>query len=226
MMVSHIQFEYIDQDAIHASLKCSICYMPFTRPISTNCMKRHKFCRQCIEKWLQCHSACPICRQKLCADDLLSITEDIVVDLLNELQVKCMACGEKGIGRGDFKQHVKLLCPMATVNCIAKDIKCPWRGKREDLAGHVEKCSFQALRHLLFPLFNENDYLKQQMAQAREQVIHYEHNMLQLKEQVERQKSQIDAQKYEIDHLKNQLRRNSIHTSASRSDMARKFSIE
>ena len=221
-MAESIGFEYVNEETIHYSLKCCICNQPFVRPVSTNCKKRHKFCRQCIERWLEGHRTCPKCRQPLVAEDLVSITEDIVVDVLNELKVKCNGCGQKGIERGDFEEHRKRSCPMIAVSCKAQDIKCPWKGPQHELENHLRTCSFEVLRPLLTSLINENRELHKQLDRH---VTDYQRDLAQLQEKVQQQKIEIDRQKHELVQMKSQPRqsinrlttpRNSITLSKSR----------
>ncbi len=84
-MANKNRFDYINEDSINHSLTCSVCDEPFVRPVSTNCTKWHKFCQQCIEEWLYHNPSCSTCRQNLNVEDLVSITEDIVVDMFDEL---------------------------------------------------------------------------------------------------------------------------------------------
>lgn len=42
--------------------KCPICIQSFKKPvILTNC--NHLFCKNCIKKWIDSNSICPICRK-------------------------------------------------------------------------------------------------------------------------------------------------------------------
>ena len=201
-MANNLGFEYVNEDAINHSLKCSICNQPFVRPVSTNCKKRHKFCRHCIEEWLRHKPSCPTCRQKLNTEDLVSITEDIVVDVLNELRVKCTACGQTGLERGDFNNHLKNSCPQITVNCPAQDIQCPWVGHRSHLPNHLKKCSFESLRPLIVSLTNDNRELKEQVTQLTNNMKEYQRELQQLKERVNQQATKIDGQHNEMIQFK------------------------
>jgi hypothetical protein len=221
-MASNIEFEYINEDSINHSLKCSICNQPFVRPVSTNCKKRHKFCRHCIEEWLRRSPSCPICRQKLNADDLVSITEDIVVDVLNELRVKCTGCGQTGIERGDFSNHVNNSCPVVTVRCPAEDIKCPWIGHRSRLSSHLKKCSFQSLRPLIVPLVNENQELKEHVIQLTNHIKECQHELQQLRERVNQQATKIDGQHNEILQFQSQSKQNHTQMGSLKSPMMSK----
>ena len=202
-MANTIEFEYVNEETIHPSLKCCICNQPFVRPVSTNCKKRHKFCRLCIETWLKNHRTCPKCRQPLIAEDLVSVTEDIVVDVLNELKVKCIGCGQKGIDRGDFEEHRKKTCPTIIVSCTAHDIKCLWKGPQHALENHLKTCSFEVLRPLLTSLIDENRELHKQLDRH---VNRYRRDLAQLQGKIQQQTTEIDRQQLEIVQLKRQPR--------------------
>ena len=210
-MASNMGFEYENEESINRSLMCSICNQPFIQPVSTNCKKRHKFCRACIEPWLERNQSCPTCRQRLQTEDLISITEDIVVDVLNELLVQCSACGRKGIERGNFPEHVKMSCPMVVVPCSANDINCPWTGHRSLHDDHRRECSYEALRPVLAAMIKENQCLKKQVRQLNTDFSRCQNEMSQLREKIRQQASRLDAQHSEMVHLTSQLiRRGSL----------------
>jgi hypothetical protein len=221
-MASCIEFEYINEDSINHSLKCGICSQPFVRPVSTKCRKKHKFCRQCIEKWLHRNSTCPTCRQNLNTEDLVSITEDIVVDVLNELQVKCTGCGQTGLERGDFDIHIKTSCPMVSIPCTAEDIKCPWVGPRNQFANHFKKCAFESLRPLISSLISENQGLKEQITRLTNHVDEYQREMHQLKKQINQQATKIDGQHNEILQFQSQSKQNHTQMGSLKSPMMSK----
>ncbi len=50
------------QDQKQETSECPICYD--TKPeITTTC--NHSFCNECLNKWFETHSSCPLCRIKL-----------------------------------------------------------------------------------------------------------------------------------------------------------------
>ncbi|CAF0791573.1 unnamed protein product [Adineta ricciae] len=193
-MTSNIGYEYVNEESINHALKCTICDQPFIRPVSTNCKKKHKFCRHCIEQWLKRNSSCPKCRQILHSEDLISITEDIVVDVLNELRVKCTACGQTGLERGDFNNHIKHSCPSIIVTCPASDIKCSWTGPRRQLDNHLKRCSYEPLRPLISSLVSENQALKEQVSQLSRHMKEYHREMQHIKEQFHQYINRLDRQ--------------------------------
>ena len=103
------QYEYVNEDQISPQLKCSICLSPFIEPYCTPC--RHTFCRLCITSWLQRgEDSCPRCRGKLSLRDITPASHD-VCSLVDDLQVKCFACKQTGIQRGQFQAHLDRSCP-------------------------------------------------------------------------------------------------------------------
>lgn len=207
-MPNDLPYEYVNEDSIPHTLKCGICRQPFIRPVSTKCRKQHKFCRDCIEQWLKNHSTCPTCRQNLTKDDLMSVKEDIVIELLDELYVKCSTCKETNIERVHFVDHLKNVCSMEVMKCPAHDIQCSWQGYQYELESHVQQCSFQALRPLLVSLIDENRALKAQINEYEGHVHRYENQVSQLHVQTHQQTNQIQRQHLDILDLQNQLRYN------------------
>lgn len=219
-MAHSAAYVYVDEDSINHSLKCSICNEPFVRPVSTNCRKKHTFCRRCIEQWLTRHSSCPTCRQVLRPEDLASITEDIIKDVLNELHVKCTSCGQDDLERGDFDSHLKHSCPMTIVTCPAQDIHCPWDGYRKQLAHHLKKCPFQALRPILVPLIDDNQKLRKQLLTLTNQMKDYQSELQRLNNRLSEQTIKIDAQHTELIRLW----RRSVFSTGQRSAVTSAYS--
>ena len=49
---------------------CSICFGTLKEPMETPC--NHKFCRKCIEEWLETADTCPIYCQNITLKELKS----------------------------------------------------------------------------------------------------------------------------------------------------------
>ena len=45
--------------------ECIICTETATSPVQLPCGGKHIYCNACIQKWLQDHNTCPMCRQVL-----------------------------------------------------------------------------------------------------------------------------------------------------------------
>jgi hypothetical protein len=158
--MTSINYEYIDESSIDENYKCSICTKPFQYPVTTPC--DHSYCRECIQYWLsEGHLSCPICRQTLSADDLTPITTRLVLNILDKLLVKCSDCERSGIQRGNLIDHMTKFCPKSIVNCSALDIKCPWRGTRDERENHLLQCNYERLRSTLSQLMNKNQQLEE-----------------------------------------------------------------
>ncbi|CAF1259585.1 unnamed protein product [Rotaria magnacalcarata] len=167
--MSSIQYEYIDESSIDENYKCLICNEPFQHPVTTPC--DHSYCQECIEHWLdEGYSTCPACRQPTSINNLKPITTRLVLNILDRLQVKCLECGQCGIQRGNFNDHIAKICPKGTILCSASDIKCPWSGQRDQLQEHLINCSYEKLRSVLDCLINTNRTLEDQIQILSSQV--------------------------------------------------------
>jgi len=80
-------------------------------------------------------------------------------NILDQLRVRCALCEQTGLQRGNFFDHINKFCPKATVQCRAADIKCPWKGPRDELDSHISTCVFEPLRPVLASLIAENQQL-------------------------------------------------------------------
>jgi hypothetical protein len=169
----NITFEYTDEVSLHPHLICSICQLPFIDPRDTPCDKT--FCRECITRWIQTQSSsCPICQKSLSVDDLTT-TSRIVLTMLDQLPVKCKACGQSGWKRGNFDEHIHTACPKAVVTCPLTDINCPWTGQRDQLNQHQLDCRFESVGSVITQLISENqkliDQVNQQNNRARSNIL-------------------------------------------------------
>lgn len=63
--------------------ECVICYNKTTEPIYLNC--GHDFCKKCIDKWLESHNTCPICRKYIVSElDRLEIQSESELSLSSD----------------------------------------------------------------------------------------------------------------------------------------------
>jgi len=155
--------EYINEDSIDPNLICSICHKPLKDPVSTPC--DHTYGRGCITHWLtqEIKYSCPMClKQPLLIKDLTPVG-GILRNIIDRFQVRCTLCEQTGLQRGNFFDHINRFCPKATVECQAADIKCPWKGLRDELQNHVSTCVFEPLRPVLATLIAENQQLINQV---------------------------------------------------------------
>jgi hypothetical protein len=169
--------EYADEGSIDPDLICSICQKPFKDPVHTPC--DHTYGRACITHWLTkstTHS-CPTCSKSPLSSKDLKSTSRLLSNMLDKIQVRCTLCAETGLQRGNFIDHINKTCPKATVQCIAAEIKCPWKGPRDELDSHVSVCIFEPLRPVLAILIAEN-------RQLIERVRNHDHQIKELTEQL------------------------------------------
>ncbi len=172
-IITSTYFEYMDKASIDKDLNCEYCNNPLVDPISTPC--KHTFCRICIEtKIKKTGGSCakPKCKNKSIAlEDLIPVTERIVLNMLDRLLVKCTNCGTSNIQRGAFEKHVTKICPKAAVSCSASDLKCPWIGASYQLKQHVMVCPYEQIRPILIEIIQDNRQLKEQIQQISEQCL-------------------------------------------------------
>lgn len=152
-------YVYMDEATINALLICSVCEKPFVDPVTAG--DKQRGCRTCFT-----------------ANEgpFTDITEWIVMEMLNGLLVQCVQCGEINIRRDALQKHEQTACRRAMVRCDAADIKCAWKGTREQLNEHVAVCIFRPLRPALLDIITENKEL-------RERIEQLERTMEELKQQ-------------------------------------------
>ncbi|UJR11677.1 hypothetical protein I4U23_015858 [Adineta vaga] len=156
-MVTNCKFEYMDT-MIDEGLKCHLCKNPFIDPVSTPC--QHAFCRQCINSKLLDEPSCPECHQSLSSTSLFPMVL-FVCKMLDNLSVKCVGCGQTGIKRSQFDDHIEQTCPKTLISCSAADIRCLWKGRANQLKLHEASCDYERLRTVLTELITENKTLKE-----------------------------------------------------------------
>ncbi|GAA6018498.1 hypothetical protein JCM10207_007197 [Rhodosporidiobolus poonsookiae] len=85
------------------ALDCPICREPLVNPVHTPC--DHHFCRSCLSQSLALSLQCPVDRTPLPAGlDSCSKPARVVVELLDELRIRCEACGDE-MARGEWTRH-------------------------------------------------------------------------------------------------------------------------
>ena len=188
-------YEYMDEESINKDLICSICELPFNDPSYAPCGET--FCHQCITRWVQRgNNSCPHCRQPLLTTALRR-TPRSLRNMLDRLQVKCIACGQTEINRGNFDDHIQKVCPKTIVSCPSEDSKCPWRGQRDQIHQHLVDCRFVPMRAIITQLINENQKLLNLVDQHTTQTVEKENVMKKLLETSEQQEIQIGTHEKE-----------------------------
>ncbi len=172
-MATNQKYEYTDETSIYPDLMCVICSEPFQDPVCTPC--DHTFCRHCIRHWIESEDlSCPICRKTLLTIQLKQANQ-IILNMLDRIHVKCLACEQTGLSRGIFYYHIINECPKSTVNCLSMNIHCPWVGQRDELEGHLKTCAFYLFEPFFNKISNENDKIKQEISNLER--IHTENNI-------------------------------------------------
>ncbi|CAF2951471.1 unnamed protein product [Rotaria sp. Silwood2] len=149
-MTSKHPYVYTTDQKINPLLICCICQKPFVDPVTT--VDHRRGCRACLTEYSS---------HRL--PSVTPIQEWIVLEMLNSLLVECTRCKEINIRRGDLKQHEEESCKRAFVLCKAADIKCPWKGVREELDAHLEQCVFEPLRPVLAEIIMGNKQFKEKI---------------------------------------------------------------
>lgn len=167
-MTSQRGYEYLDEKPVDPDLMCLICHKPFVNPKSLPC--NHVFCNSCL---IQNNSindvTCPLCKTSLPRTALEDVNRPLL-NMLQRLRVKCTGCGQIGLERGSFDQHVETVCSKASVNCSSVDVDCPWTGLREHLDGHLATCAYKIVRPKLTQLIAANRQLTDKIDEQNAQV--------------------------------------------------------
>ena len=151
-MFSQQHYIYTDESSVNPFLFCTICKHPLVDPVRRNATQQS--CRSCaVSEALASgvHSS------------FVSITEPIILKMLDDLIVQCRLCNETNLKRGYFPFHLAEECSGAIVSCSAADLKCPWKGKRSLLDEHLKQCPITPLRPVFAILLNTNSELRNRL---------------------------------------------------------------
>ena len=209
---------FIDDQYLDPELICNICGQHFKDPYCTPC--DHTFCSQCIVQRIHGGSTiCPRCAKPISIYNLQPASR-IIRDMLTRSRVTCQYCGQMGIQRENFDDHLKRGCQKIEVTCLASDVYCPWKGLRDELDGHMKTCVYHSLRSLLSKLIDENRQLKTQVKQMNEHCEekyanqtkdientenYVQTSIKQMQEQLDIDENRIEKHQIEIEYLKNQI---------------------
>jgi hypothetical protein len=217
-MANSTTIDYIDDISIDPELICIICRGHFKDPYCTQC--DHTFCCQCIMQRIRHGSAiCPRCAKPISFFEVKPASR-IIRDMLTRSRVVCQYCGQMGIQRENFDDHLNRGCPKIEVICPALDVTCPWIGQRDQLDCHLKTCVYNSLHGILSKLMTENRQLKEQIKQLKEYCEKNDLNQLkdientenyihtsikQLNDQFDIDENRIEKHEIEIEYLKNQI---------------------
>lgn len=190
-MMDSRDYCYIDEEKISTFLKCPICSKPFVNPVTIN-NKTHA-CRSCISP-------------DQADQNIVPITERILLGLLNDLRVKCEKCEETNIRRVDLEQHMNATCSERIVSCESADLNCSWTGSCEELDVHLQSCTFQLLRPIFTKILDDIKQVKEQRIEnkicpeGKQPELRYD----ELKQEMDKLKEQYERCEIEIQELKSQ----------------------
>ena len=179
--VSSNDYTYVNEDQIDSELKCIICQQPFVKPlVGKGC--GHTFCSICIQNWLRQNSSCPSCRKKTSFE---SVTTRVVLSQLDHLHVRCFHCQRNDIQRGNFDDHIQRRCPAIRVKCDAHaDLKCSWRGLRQEKEQHLALCPLLQIRPIVeslrIDILVQGHQLQYFMEEMRNELNHLRNEINQL----------------------------------------------
>jgi uncharacterized phage infection (PIP) family protein YhgE len=185
-----MDFVYMNEDSIYSVLKCKLCSKPFIDPVMIT-EDGERFCRLCIiQKLSNNHSPDDDQDDQESAyiKNLIPMKEKVVLDMLDNLLVKCNTCQEINIRRIEFQQHLITECSKRIVLCNACDLKCPWSGLYDEYDDHVKQCTFELLR----PILNETFQCQKQLEQYRTCYNEQQNEIVQLKEQIEQHENRTE----------------------------------
>lgn len=92
-------FSYVNEDAVSEHLICELCYHPFCDPV-VHIPCGNTFCRSCISGLKSCPKKCGIF-----TDESLSKPTRVVLNLLDDLLVKCPVCNGT-VKRAQLPAHI------------------------------------------------------------------------------------------------------------------------
>jgi hypothetical protein len=126
------------------------------------------------------------------------MTDDFLIDMLDELQIRCQICQQGGLERGNFNDHISKGCLKVNIACPSADIKCLWTGSLDQIDKHLTRCIFNPLRPLITELHEHSsaqqdqiDKLKKEVNGQEARINALQHETRQLKTEVNRQQSQM-----------------------------------
>lgn len=133
------RFIYMDESSISSLLLCRLCKQPLIEPVRTS-NGRH-MCQRCFN--LSLYSSLSY------GDSCTPIDESIILEMLDDLLVRCPYCSQANIRRRDYQKHEQEVCTYAHVPCTAMDLRCDWTGPRKLLQSHLVECRMEPLRPIL-----------------------------------------------------------------------------
>jgi len=195
-------YKYMDETFIDPELICNICQEPFNDPCCAPCGEI--YCRECISRWIQTQKgSCPHCRRTMSIKRLNKVPRSLQ-NMLDRLRVKCTACGQADLKRGDLNDHFHGVCPKTVVSCPSANSKCSWKGQRNQIHLHLMDCRFLPMKPIITQLIAENQQLKDKVNQLIMLATEQQNENQQLREQIAWLGTQVNAFQPSDQQLKQQ----------------------
>lgn len=127
-------YSYVSESSIDRNLLCGLCGKPFEDPRSLAC--NDVFCYACIHRRNEAgHLSCPSCRKFLQNTSVNQINRPLQ-NMLNDLRVKCLDCGQDDLKRGEFDKHLSSKCRKSNTVCSYTQDGDSLSGTREEVLEH------------------------------------------------------------------------------------------
>ncbi|UJR29398.1 hypothetical protein I4U23_010610 [Adineta vaga] len=211
-----VAYKYMNEADISKELICSICQSPFQNPCCTPC--GDTFCNTCITDWIQAsNNSCPLCRCIISINTLTQVPRALR-NILDQLPVKCIACGQTEIQRVNIDEHIQKSCPKKIVVCLAADITCPWIGPQDQLNIHLLNCRFEPVRSIITELMEKNHHSEEQRHEYMTQIVEQVDEIEYLRDKVHQQGDEIRRHENQIGHLREQVARLSTQANTHEQD--------
>ncbi|CAF3181251.1 unnamed protein product [Rotaria sp. Silwood2] len=214
-MTTDETLSFMDDISVDVNFICWICKEKFKDPYTTSC--DHTFCRACLTQ--STLTNCPTCQQSISTDDLKQATL-IVRNMIERRRVICSNCSQSGIPEENIDEHIQRTCPKTIISCPAANVKCPWKGPRDQLDDHLIMCPFNGIHSTFIQLKSEYQRLTEQLRrfenhcevqyQTRIQDIqnirdNQNINVAEFNEQLLVEESKIQGSLFELMHNKDQI---------------------
>ncbi|XP_063231983.1 TNF receptor-associated factor 6-like [Bacillus rossius redtenbacheri] len=113
----------LSEEALEAKFECPICLQCLDEAVLTSC--GHRFCRSCIDKWLQRDSECPVDSQPLRPD------RDVFPDNFTRREIQQLLRTDRPDAERDEEA--------GSVECSFREVGCTVSAPRGRIAEHLEK---------------------------------------------------------------------------------------
>ena len=126
---------FLHQDMLE-EVTCSIGSGVMYNPVVLPC--QHRFCRTCIEGWLEKQAICPICKRDVQKTELKQ--DEGVWKIIGSYKVKCanQSCTWQG-KYCERESHVEKYCEFTEITC---ELGCGEKYQRKSAQTHLTDCSF------------------------------------------------------------------------------------